>query len=401
MPKFTDRYIMNLKPQEKRYDVADRDGFSLRVFPTGYKTWRYVYRQDGRLRPVTIGPYPAISLADAKERHKEMHDRRKAGLPPVAEELPPEPEAPSDPLLESIAEDYLELHAKPTKKSWREDERILNRDILTELGKMVAVEIRRGDITRFTDKILLSGGPAAANCAFKILRRMFNWAIEKDHYGLEHSPCDRLGQPRPDTRRDRFLTSEEIKAFWHGLDDNRVHMSGATIAALRLTLVTGQRPGECVGLPLSEIKEDWWTLPKERAKNGIAHRIYLSPLALEIIQPDECRRWAFPSPQVKEGADEKPMTTSTLGSALRRFQDRRQEKHVRQLWEYPAFTSHDLRRTCATQLAKLGFSNEVIDAVLNHALSGVRGIYNRYHYDDEKKTALLAWEEKLRRILKL
>lgn len=397
MPKFTARYIQNLKPQEKRFDVADRDGLTLRVFPSGSKTWRYVYRQDGKLRPVTIGPYPAVSLADAKERHKEMHNRRKAGLPPVAEELPPEPEEPSAPLLESIATDYLELYAKPTKKSWSEDERILNRDILPDLGKMVAVDIRRGDITRLTDKLLLSGGPAAANCAFKILRVMFNWAIGKDHYGLEHSPCDRLSNPRPDNRCDRFLTDEEIRDFWFGIENEAIHLSGSTISILRLILITGQRPGECAGLPMREIDGEWWSLPKERSKNKLPNRTYLTSLAMGSLAPDIEREWAFPSPRTG-----KPMATSTLDHAMRRFQDRDKEYTKKfGLWKHPLFTPHDLRRTCSTHLAELDVLDEVNDAILNHKKPGMTGIYNRYKYDRQKKAALLAWEEKLLRILNL
>lgn len=389
MAKFTDRYIKNLTAQTGRYDVTEGDGFTLRVYPTGKKSWRYVYRQDGKLHRLTIGSYPEMPLAEARQVYQEMHTRRKRGLPPV--EIPDEP--PPVITFKVVGDAYLRaVKGKLAATTFAETLRILERDLYSKWGTVEAASIKRGAISEWLETF---EKPAAANNAFKALRKVFKWAVASGRWDLDYSPCYGLTQPTPDTRGERFLTAEEIRAFWYVLDETR--MAWSTRQALRFILVTGQRKGEVCGLPLSEIKGEWWSLPKDRAKNRVANRIYLTALARELLLLDFEREWAFPRIQ-KEGEPETPIRGNILDFALRRLQDRN-TKRDRHLWPYPPFSPHDLRRTCATHLAKLGFANEVIDAVLNHVLPGVRGIYNRYRYDKEKEAAMRAWEEKLRGII--
>lgn len=380
MPKFTHRYLLSLEPQDKAYLVNEMDGFAIRVYPSGKKSFVYVYKEHGKTKRPTIGQFPAMPLTEARKRYQEMHSRRKQGLPPIE----------VSGTLEAVASDYIKKYAKKKKKSWEEDQRILKKDIFPVLGKKKVKEIRRGDVSALLHKY--ADKPFKARNAFKVLRQVYNWAIETDLYGLEYSPCDRLSQPVADVKKERFLSAEEIERFWYGMEQTNI--SRTVICALRLILVTGQRPSECCELELKEIDGDWWNLPSHRAKNGKPHRIYLTDLAKEIIQPEHKRKHAFPSPDTKE-----PFPHTRLSQSLLRFRNAKDNDGEPLHWPFESFTPHDLRRTCATYLAEIETPKEVIKAVLNHQTGDVTDIYNRYKYDKQKKAALLAWERRLREIL--
>ena len=168
---------------------------------------------------------------------------------------------------------------------------------------------------------------------------------------------------------------------------------------LRLILVTGQRPGECFGLVGEEISGEWWTLPAGRSKNGREHRIWLSPMAREIIGPGP-KGLVFPSPPKKRDPDAVPtlMQKDAPARAVRRLVNKQKGQTAPRL-PIPPFTPHDLRRTCATHLGSLGYSNEQIGRLLNHIEGMVMAIYNRHRYDNLVQEMLQAWEERLAEIL--
>ena len=155
--------------------------------------------------------------------------------------------------------------------------------------------------------------------------------------------------------------------------------------ALRLILITGQRPGEVIGMHSGEIDGQWWYIPAHRAKNGKAHRVYLTDLALELIGKKQ--GYVFESPK-----GDKSMENNAVACAVRR--NLAEGNLTMQAW-----TPHDLRRSAATQMSILGFSDEIIDAILNHCKKGVIGIYNRNKYASEKQAALACWSCKLSSII--
>jgi integrase len=135
-----------------------------------------------------------------------------------------------------------------------------------------------------------------------------------------------------------------------------------------------------------EIEGEWWTIPAERAKNKRPHRVFLTPLALELI--GDSRTWIFSC-----GAE--PMKTTAAATAVRRMVARKDGKSL----DIEPFRPHDLRRTAATHLGALGYGNHLIGSLLNHTDRTVTGIYNRHAYDREKREMLERWEERLREIL--
>jgi integrase len=382
---FTDKGIRGLKAKEKPYVLSD-DGLYIRVLPTGRKVWMHVYSVDGKRRWYKLGVYPDLSLADARVKLRKVKGTLDDGKDPAEEKQRLAQERRAALTVEELCQEYLEKWAKPRKKSWKEDKRCLDKDVIPLWGKRKARDITKRDVILLLESIVERGAPVQANNTLEKVRKMFNFAVERDI--IQHSPCQGVRPLTKKVHKDRNLSADEINTFWSSLSG--CPMSDKIRCALKLILVTAQRPGEVIGLHTSEIDGQWWTIPAERSKNGKAHRVYLSPLALELI--GDRKGYVFESP--KGG---KAMDVNALAFALRRSfkPDEKTEKAALNLEH---FTPHDLRRTAASHMASLGFG-VVVEKVLNHTNRTVTAIYDRYDYDAEKKRALLAWERRLKEII--
>ena len=199
-----------------------------------------------------------------------------------------------------------------------------------------------------------------------------------------------MDRPERGQSRERALSPEEIRTLWENMGTSS--MSDNVRRALKLILVTGQRPGEVIGMHRREISGDWWTIPVERSKNKQAHRVFLTALAKDLI--GEADGFVFPSP-VNRG---KPTEVRSLTIAIKSNLPHTPESTVEDRLKIPHFVPHDLRRSAATCWAEMGISGELIDRLQNHITrqkQGVGHVYNRYSYDREKQAALEAWERKL------
>lgn len=440
--KLTDLYLRSLKPADKEYTRRENGGFGVRVHPSGKTTFFYLYRVDGQRRFLNLGSYKTrenpngVSLKEARDEYeiqrakvKALKQGRADGSDPVEEmkAAKSERETHRDAhTIKELVQEYIEKHAQKFKRSWKEDERLLNREVIPLWGKLKAADITKRDVTILLESIVDRGSPAMSNQVLKIVRKMFNFAIERDI--LQNTPCLGVKALAPNNSRERTLTEAEIKTLWSSLDSPEVAMSGELRRALKLILVTAQRPGEVAGIHTSEIDGNWWTIPSERAKNGKAHRVYLTDLALELLGEQTVfdtetgetvpKGFIFPSPRVEidpvtEKAISKPIDAHALPVAVRRnLAWPITDKNGKPLFGKdgkPAtenklgvaqFTPHDLRRTAATFMAQVGYMDEVIDAVLNHSKQGVIKVYNLHKYDREKQIALEAWSRKLETLVK-
>lgn len=386
--KLTDRQVKNLKPKPERYEVWEGRGFGIRIFPSGIKSWVYMYRFDGKSKRITFGNYPKMSIACAHEAFgKALADLEK-GIDPGATMVNLNRENRLAPTVEDLAKEYLEKWAKPRKRSWQEDERMLTKDVVPYLEKQKAKNVSRRDILMLLDKVLERGSPIAANRTLAVIRRMFNFAVERDI--IPHTPCYGIKAPTKENQRDRVLSFEEIKSFWQGLD--RANMSELSRLALKLQLATAQRKGEIVSSAWEDfnLKDSWWIIPAHKAKNGNAHRVPLSKLALKILQQikkeADNSKWLFPTPN-----SDKHITPESIDHAIRRSKD--VFKNIKH------FTPHDLRRTAASSMTALGISRLVVSKLLNHVENSVTAIYDRHSYDKEKKRAMEIWDTKLNNII--
>ena len=262
--KFTDTFIRNLKPEQKKYYKREAYGFAIKVWPSGAKTWIYIYTQDGKRKEMRLGEYPAIKLADARTKYNEAYELHKNGRDPGAEDRQKQEERRLADTVEDLVKEYIKKHAKVNKRSWQDDERLLNKEVVPLWGDRKAEDIRKRDVVLLLEGIVERGSPAMSNQTLKIVRKMFNFAVERDI--LQHTPCAGVKALAPNNSRERTLNETEIRTLWANLDTGII--SDEIKRALKLILVTGQRPGEVIGMRKAEIDDRWWTIPSERAKNG-------------------------------------------------------------------------------------------------------------------------------------
>ncbi len=397
-------FIKNLEPQEgKDRDILEGHGFGIRVRAGGSKIFFYKYRIKDKLRFLNLGSYPHTNLADARQKYGDAYKLRKNSFDPIevaadaARVSAMEIEAKQRNALtvKELIDLYIEKYAKPRKKSWHKDELTLAKDVVPAWGQRPAGEIKKLEATKLLQKIVDRGSPGQAQNVLESTRAMYNWAIDQGM--LDSTPFLGVKRPAPKNEKDRALTVKEIKLFWKELDD--AIMSDEIRRALKLTLITAQRAGEVISMHAQEITDNWWTIPKEKAKNEKAHRVYLTTLALELIGPLELidpktgettpKTWLFPCPHKKK---EKPILESAMGSAVRK-------NFKLKKFSIAKFTPHDLRRTAVTNMARLKVPEEWRERIVNHLKEELDGIYNMYEYDDEKETSLKRWEEELLRIL--
>ncbi len=388
--RFTDKGIAALKPKAERYEAWEdgRTGFGVRVSPAGRKSWVFMYRFEGTPRRMTFGTYPQRGLADARVDLAIAKQRLQAGVDPGAElttKRTADREAPS---VNELIEEYLEKWERPTKRTASETARVLRKDVSPRWGKRKAQNIKRRDVIVLLDDIVARGAPIQANRTLALVRKMFNFAISRDI--VEVNPCHMVSAPGTERQRDRVLRDAEIKGFWEGLPDT--DMAPAIQLALKFQLVTVQRKGEVVTVEREEIDFDnaVWTIPAEKTKNNLAHRVPLSSVAMGILtdaeELDGDHRWVFPSPRTNGG-----ITDRAVDHALQRNLAALEVAH---------FTPHDLRRTASSKMTgDLGISRLTISKILNHVERGVTAVYDRHSYDHEKRQALDAWGRRLEEIL--
>jgi integrase len=264
---------------------------------------------------------------------------------------------------------------------------MFEKDVLPKIGGRKIKDIGKRDI-RFILERIEARAPNQALQVYRRLSRLFNYAASKDI--IEISPMANLDPIGRQSKKDRYLTFDEIKIFLTRLPV--ADMAPNTAAALELILRTGQRPSEVIGTHRDEIQGDWWIIPGGRTKNGREHRVPLTERIKSLF--GEANEHGFYFPSLKNAG--KPIGHTILSKALRRSltgQEKRQDTEI--TIPIDPFTPHDLRRSCATGLAGLKFTNEVIGALLNHKNQTVTGIYNQYQYDPEKLKAIKSWERKL------
>lgn len=379
--KLTDASLRALRPGESQVDFwcTTLAGFGVRVSPGGRKTFMVRYRLGGRYRRVKLGVYPELSLSDARRRARQVVGEVASDRDPAQARR----DARLTPTFEALANLYLEKHARVKKRSWKEDRRVIHNELFPAWRAVRAAEIRRRDIRALIEKVAERPAPSMANRIQALIHKMFNFAIA--HEIVEFNPCAQLEHPAKERPRDRVLTDAEIREFWSVLD----HEPPDIAAAFRLRLITAQRGGEVHGMRWMDVDLDgrWWTIPGSVAKNGLAHRVPLSDLALEVLFTLRDRQTA------KSAA-----SGYVLSSAAR---DPRRRRPALARLGLNDFRGHDLRRTAASRMASAGCSRLVIGKVLNHAEPGVTAVYDRHTYDAEKRQALQTWARSLRALLEV
>jgi integrase len=349
--------------------VFDEDisGFGLRIREGGSRAWIFQYSHSGRTRRITLGPWPKISAATARQLVEQLAAKVALGFDPAAEKA--QHQAHKETLGE-VVELYLKLKTRELKpRTFVESFRYLS-ETAKILHNRPLSEVAQSEIANLLTKVATDSGDATANRLRSNLSALFTWSMQQGK--LSASPIT-LTEKRKEVSRDRVLKEPELAAIWNALPDSDYGK------IVKLLMLTGCRRDEIGGLRWSEIDLDKGeiNLPAERTKNGKPHTVPMSATARAILaaQPRE-RDYVFG--RGNGGFSGWSASKAALDAALKMAD-----------WRL-----HDLRRTCATGMADLGVLPHVIEAALNHISghkAGVAGIYNRGNYHKERREALDQW----------
>jgi integrase len=373
----TDAAVKRLKPPASgQIEVFDQGypGLALRISYGGGRSWVYFYRIGGKLRRMTLGTYPAVTLAKARDDWRLAREDVQKGRDPADVRKRDKPAKD----FESIARDWLKRD-RPRKlprkeKSHREIVRIVERELIPAWGHRSFGDIEKRDILDLIDAISDRGAVIMARRVQSYVHRLFAWAMSRGIVAT--NPAAGLPKPGNETRRDRVLTDDELVAVWKGSE-----VIGWPFGkAIRLLLLTGARREEIGALRWSEVGETEIRLEGIRTKSGEPHIIPLSAPTSALIEK---------LPRIANS--EFVFTTTGRGPIV--GWDGAKSK-LDNAASIKPWRIHDLRRTAATGMQKLGVGLQVVEAVLGHvsgSRAGVVGIYQRHTYDAEKRAALEAW----------
>ncbi len=407
----TEIAIKNLKAGATRREVPDGKvgGLYYVLQPSGATSWALRYRHLGKPCKWTIGG-GAIPLPDARDLAREALVKIARGENPAAEKVAAKQTAKAKPkaaadLVEKVVTSFLDRYAKRQCKetTWKEYERILNNNVATPWRGRRLGELTRAEVHELLDAVIDRGAAVQANRTFAALRTMCNWALERGV--IDRNPCAGLKAPTPETSRERVLSDEEIRLAWLAFEK-----VGQPFGRLgQLLLLTGARRDEIAEAKWSELDADekLLVLPPARMKAKEAHEIPLTEQAMEIVASlPKIAAKPKPGEKTKEPeflfttSGERPVSGFSKGKAHidRIMTELVQAEQGDEAQEIPHWVFHDLRRTVATNLQKLGVRLEVTEAVLGHvsgSRAGIVGIYQRHKFADEKRAALEAWARKL------
>lgn len=382
------------KPNAVYFDSETR-GLGVRVSKGGARSFFVNYRIDGRERRYTLGrcskeENTGHNLASARKAAAKIRADAEEGRDPLEKRTA----VRKSPTVEDLCKLYIELQAKPNKKSWDYDERVLKAHLIPRFGKMKAAKVKRRDLLNMHDEISAKGHKVAANRAIAVSRIMFNWAMDREY--IETSPAIRMKLHREESS-DVVLPDNLVKTFWEHLEAATTEIKTPLRTLLQMQLVTGQRHEELRELRWENVESDWVTFLD--TKNGLDHRCPLSPLAQSLIErmreykerrEHVTKRQPY-SPYVFPGLGGKKMDAGAPSRAVNR---------IRKECALPeGFTPHKMRTTMTTGLARLGYPNYVIDRLTNHKPPKLERTYNKYDYADEKMQMACRWADELERLI--
>jgi integrase len=347
------------------------------VQPSGAKSWAVRYRVHGKPRKLTLGAYPLLGLADARDRARRALQQVDLGADPASTKV--EAKRTERDKVRTLVDLYDKRHLAKLR-SGDGARGFLDRSAVAAWGDRDVTTVTKRDVVELLDDMVDRGSPISANRTLAHLRAFFTWLRARDV--IQVSPAEGVPMPSPVQSRDRVLTDDELRLLWQATG-----RLGQPFGPLyRFLLLTGARLREASNMTDREVSGALWTIPGTRAKNGQPHLVPLSTAALDVLAM--VRR-------IKGAGYLFTANGTTPVSGFAKAKTRLDREMAAAAPEpIPAFVIHDLRRTAASGMARLGVAPHVVEAVLNHrsgTIKGVAAIYNRFDYADEKRAALEAW----------
>lgn len=382
----TDVAIRKAKPADKRYSLYDTGGLSLEVMPTGKRFWRLRYSEGGARRKLTLGQYPAVSLGEARAKRDELREAKARGIAPH-EVLHPA----KKPTFSDVALEWFGKHVEPVRTAGHAQtvRYRLEAFLFPPLGERPLDEIKAPELLSVLRPIEESGRVETARRIKQIFGQVARYGVATGACESDVSSALRGAlAPKKPQHFSALTRPEDIKRLLSGMA--AYQGSPVVRCALWFSLYTLGRPGEVRRAEWSEIdlEEAVWELPEEKMKKRRPHAVPLSRQAVTLLtelQPLTGRwRYVFPSARM----DGRPMSENAVRVALRSMGFSNEE-----------MTAHGFRSLGSTALNTLGYRADVIEAALAHIQGGVRGVYNRSVYWEERRAMMQAWADWLDALL--
>lgn len=376
----SDREIKALKPDAKRYSAKDAStkGLFLDIKPTGIKTWLYRYTYDGKQNTHTIGQYPDLSLAEARVFRNELANRLAKGESPKTE--------PSNsPTVYDLGQKFYREQVCAVRKNPMTQLVILENDIYPLIGHKTVETITTEDIRSVIWRKKDQGYAAAANGVKGLLKRMFDYAMTMGLVAFNPVLAIPTKHVHRTVSRQRYLSVEEISIYFAALAKSRIYR--ARKIGLLLSLLTMLRKSELLKAKWEHVNFDTkeWYIPDPKAdsKTGQSRPmvVYMSSQVCELLH--ELKAIAGDEPYIFVGRKR--------GTHISHNAFNTAHNTVLALTDLTHFTIHDFRRTASTHLNEKGYNSDAIEKCLNHVTTGVRGIYNKAEYAEERKEMMQDW----------
>lgn len=388
--KLTNAAVDKIKKTEKRQEIPDSlvVGLYLVVQPTGRKSWQVRYRTTAVQRRMTLGSYPLIGLKEARLRARDaLLDAHDGGDPAAVKgQRNKDKDLNVRVNVSALVEQFYSRHLS-NLKSGKDALRFLERFATPVWGDRDIRSISRRDVIDLLDDIVDSGRAITANRVLAHLRKFMNWCVEREI--LDRAPTDKIKAPAKENVIERVLSDQEVRWLWLACD----RVGEPWGAMVKMLILTGQRRGEVVGMTDAEIENGIWHLRATRTKNGRSHVVPLSEPARTVL----ARKVRIYSEAGYVFCTNGTNPVSGFAKAQKRLRSALLEISAEETGkdvQVPSWTFHDLRRTAATGMARLGIAVRVTEAVLNHVSgtgSGIVAVYQRHDFAEEKRQALEAW----------
>lgn len=402
----TDKQLKTLKAAEKVYKVADQQGLYAAVLRTGNISFRYDYRLNGRRETLVIGQYDpnlgakqmrelsvleygmSVSLAEARLLLTQARRAIEQGESPSRSKVEKRVEANEALTFGKWAEKYF-ADATLAESTRAMRKAVYDRNLATEFGRLKLEEITPARLMARCEKIKERGAAAPAVLSREIVLQIYRFIQAR---GLKvENPAEAIRPSAIATfkPRDRALSPAEIQKFFNALEE--VSSAATLRLAVKFMLLTMVRKSEFIQAKWDEVNFETavWSIPKERMKAGRPHNVYLSQQALDILIAFKTCYAASPYLHPGRYESDFPMSNGTLNRLLVAGIEVIQQRGE----EFEPFTVHDLRRTASTLLHETGYNSDWIEKCLAHEQRGVRAVYNKAEYAEQRREMLQAWAD--------
>lgn len=362
----TDVQIKNIrlaKGQQRVLRDERTPGLALRACGPLRRTWYFFHRVNGKQKRAKLGTYPKMKIKEARLAAHEIIN----ASPNDVENLK----------FKDLVDRFMREYASPRLRGAEGIRNAMERHVLPAWGERRVAEITKADAREMLDEVR---APGAARGVRSWTTRILNWGMEQDL--VERNPLDKIRDRVPNVSRERVLTDDELRAVWKVADGIGYPFGPLT----QLLILTASRRGELIDAKRSWVNGETVEVPASYYKTKRQHLIVLSSLAQQIVEG---------LPQVSDSDLLFTTTGARSVSGISKWKRRLDKMSGVTDWRL-----HDLRRTAATGMARLGVQPIVVEAVLGHKLPGVAGVYNRYSYLDERRNAVETWAAHMRKLVK-